>query len=123
MAQQDYFKVSAFLDGQYMLQVTSIERETDSGQQRVDLLNEGLGGFTPGSGSVKITVNYAVPIGGPEFDYHDMCVEGRYISMQLPLGAKDYIGVGKVLTDKVGQSTGASTEGTITWEGELKPLS
>lgn len=118
--QQDYAKLATFMDGNYLEQLTSASVEWDASQQRVDLLNEGLGGFTPGSGSCKIELGFAVPIGGPEAEYIENLVDGAYVTMQMGLGKKSYVGKGKIMTCRISQSTGAAVEGTLTWEGEFK---
>jgi len=102
-----------------MRQLSSVQVEFDGGQQRVDLLNEGLGGFTPGSGAVTITIGYLMPIGGTEFDYAGNVVNGAIVAMQIGLGSQSYAGNGKITNTSISQSTGASVEGTMTWVGEL----
>lgn len=110
------------MDSNVLTQITKLDAEWDSGQQRVDLLNEGLAGFTPGSGDVKITVGFVVPIGGLEDDYVGKLVVGQYVAMQMFIGPKDYNGNGKLMNIKIGQSVNASTEGTAEWMGELKQI-
>ena len=122
MALQDYSKLSAFVDQNYLIQITQISVSTESGQQEVDLLNEGLGGFTPGSGRVRINLGYVVPIGGPEFNFQAAAANGTYHTLQVPLGPLTSAGTGKFTEDEFSQSTNASTEGTCTWVGELKPV-
>jgi hypothetical protein len=89
----------------------------------VNLLNEGLGGFTPGTGSCKITLGFAIPIGGTEQPYQQDAANGAYIRMQLGVGDVSYIGTGKIHNVKISQSVNAAAEGTLDWEGELKPMS
>lgn len=119
MALNDYAKLVLFMDGTNITQLTSVEAEWDSGQQPVNLLVEGLGGFTPGSGSVNVTIGYAVPIGGLEYAYLKKLVQGAYIDLQLGVGSEAYAGRGKIMTSRIGQSTGASVEGTATWSGQF----
>jgi hypothetical protein len=121
--QQDYARLAIFYSNNALTQVTSIALNTESGQQRVDLLNEGLGGWTPGSGSVSIEIGFVVPIGGQEDTFQEDCATGKYVTMQIPIGRKSYIGKGKVTSVKISQSTNASTEGSLSWEGSLSPLS
>jgi hypothetical protein len=122
LAIQDYANLSIFYNGNALTQITSISHTTESGQQRVDLLNEGVGGFTPGSGSCEIEVGFVVPIGGLEDTFQEDCANGTYVTLQIPIGSKDYIGRGKLMNVKISQSTGAVTEGTWTWTGQLKPI-
>jgi len=122
MAFTDFAKLSAFYKGNALTKLTSITITTESGQQRVDLLNEGLAGFTPGSGSVEIEIGFAVPIGGLEDTFQEDCATGAIVEMQIPIGSKDYIGLGKVMNVKISQTTAQNVEGTFTWSGQLKPI-
>lgn len=122
MAFTDFAKLTAFYKGNTLTKLTSIAMTTESGQQRVDLLNEGLAGFTPGSGSVEVEIGFAVPIGGLEDTFQEDCATGAIVEMQIPVGAKDYIGLGKVMNVKISQTTAQNVEGTFTWSGQLKPL-
>ncbi len=122
MALQDYARLSVFYNGNALTQITSLSHTTNSGQQRVDLMNEGLGGFTPGPGDCTVDVGYAVPIGGTEDTFQEDCASGKFVSLQIPIGAKNYLGLGKIMTNTVSGSTGANVEGTFSWTGELRPL-
>ncbi len=118
----DFAKLNAFYKGNWLTTLNSISISTESGQQRVDLLNEGLAGFTPGSGSVEIEIGFAVPIGGLQDTFQEDCANGVIVEMQIPIGGKDYIGLGKVMSVKISQSTSQNVEGTFTWSGQLKPI-
>jgi hypothetical protein len=122
VALQDYAKLAILYNGNALTQLTSLEHETNSGQQRIDLLNEGLSGFTPGSGDCTINIGYAVPIGGAEATFQEDCASGTYVTLQMFQGVKSYIGRGKILNNKVSQSTNNPVEGTCQWLGELKPI-
>lgn len=119
MANQDYAKLPVFIDGTHITQLTSVEYEIDGGQQRVDLLHEGLGGFTPGSGSVTINIGYAVPIGGLEYPYLKRIAAGQYVDMQIGVGSEAYAGRGKIMSSRLSQSVNSSVEGTMTFVGEF----
>jgi hypothetical protein len=116
---QDYARLPVFMDGNYLQQITSIDISWDGGLQRVDLLNEGLGGFTPGSGAVTINIGFAVPIGGTEADFVENLVDGAVVKMQVGIGRKAYIGSGKIQNAKISQSVNANVEGTCEWMGEF----
>jgi len=122
VALQDYARLGLIYSGNALTQLTSVGMSTNSGQQRIDLLNEGLAGFTPGSGDVTIDIGYAIPIGGPEAPYQQDCASGAFVTMQVFEGALSYIGRGKIITNSVSQSVNAAAEGTCQWMGELKPL-
>lgn len=118
---QDYATMAAFVNSNALQQITSIEHVTNSGQQRVDLLNEGLGGFSPGPGDCEINIGFVVPIGGPEENFQAICARGEYVDLQIFQGPLSFAGRGKFLTVRVNRSTNQSLEGTINWLGELKP--
>lgn len=118
-ALQDYAKLYVFYNGVYLEQITSAEKVTNSGNQRIDLLNEGLGGFSSGSGDVTITIGFVIPIGGTEADFEEDCALKKFVSMQIGQGSKDYVGTGKLESVSVSQSVNAAAEGTFTWIGEL----
>lgn len=122
MALSDFARLSIFYDGDALIYVTSIQGTTNSGQQRVDIMDVGLAGYTPGSGDVTISVGYAVPVAGTEKPYQADCANGRYVTLQLQQGAQYYIGQGKIMDVDVSGSAGANTEGTFNWTGELKPM-
>lgn len=86
-------------------------------------MNEGLGGFTPGSGDVTLEIGFAIPIGGQEFPYQRKCADGEYVTMQVPIGGDQYSGLGKLLTCEISQSANGNTEGSCTWTGELAAAS
>jgi hypothetical protein len=121
-AQSDFAKLACFYNGSYLAYTTSVSLGGESGQQRVELLNEGLGGFTPGSGAVTISIGFAIPIGGTEQPFWDHMQSGAYVDLQVPIGGVDYIGTGKITTVNFEQSVGSPTSGTLEWTGELLPL-
>jgi hypothetical protein len=125
MAQQDYATLKVFAAEQggaliQLRQLTSAQMSTEGGHQRVDLLNEGLGGFSPGSGSVRISLGFAVPVSGLEFPFQQAAANGNFVTMQFGVGAEAYVGTGKVQTESINQSVNAAVEGSVEWEGELK---
>ncbi len=122
MALQDYARLGAFYNGNALTQLTSVSIVTNSGNQRVDLMNEGLGGFTPGPGDITIEIGFAVPIGGTEDEFQEDCANRAFVTLQIPIGRKYYIGRGKIESVSISGSAGANVEGSFTWTGELKPL-
>ena len=122
MAAQDYAQLAIFYNGNSLTQITSIKFKTNSGQQVLHLLNEGVGGFTPGSGSTEIEVGFVVPIGGTEDTFQEDCTNGSFVTLQIPIGPKDYIGRGKLMDVEIQQAVNQVTEGTFTWTGPLKAI-
>lgn len=122
MALQDYARLGVFYNSNALTQLTSIGLTTNSGQQRIDLLNEGLAGFTPGSGDCTVDIGFVVPIGGTEDTFQEDCATGTFVTLQIPIGRKSYIGRGKIQSVHVSQATNANVEGTFNWMGELKEI-
>ncbi len=121
-AQSDFAQAKVFYNGSPITQITSMSMTTNAANQRVDLLDGGLAGFTAGSGDVTLEIGFVVPIGGLEFDYQQDCANHAFVDMQVFIGRQNYIGRGKIDTNQISQSVGASMEGSFTWVGELKPL-
>jgi hypothetical protein len=114
--------MTVFIDGQHLIQISQISVEMENGEQQVFTLNEGLAGFSPGSGITNVTINYIIPASGFEFNFAD-AVHGRgYHTVQVAAGATDYIGEGKFLNNSISQSTGAASEGTVSFSGEFAPF-
>jgi len=122
MALNDYARLAILYNGNPLTQITSISHTTNSGLQRVDLMNEGLGGFTPGPGDCSIEVGFVIPISGTEGKFQEDCANGAFVTLQVPIGRKDYIGTGKIQSVSISGSTGGNVEGTFSWLGELKAL-
>lgn len=108
------------LDGRQVKQIESIDHETDSGQQIVLLLNEGVGGFTPGSGQTTVSGVLYVPIGGFEEPVQEYCAEGSYHTFQIGLGPKAVVNSGKFQNVKISASTGQATQVSFTFVGDVK---
>ncbi len=121
MALQDHATVKVFVNNEPMTTLTSASKKTNSGQQPVNILEAGLAGFSPGSGSVEIVLNYTIPIGGPEFDFDSMAARGEYVDIQFWQGRKSYAGRGKIIDSNAEQSVNNPYGGTVNWLGELKP--
>ncbi len=117
----DYAVLKLFVNQSPSTQHTSLEKTTTNNDQKVNLLETGLAGFTPGGGEVSIKIGYAIPIGGPEFDFESMAARREDVDMQFWQGAVSYSGRGRIMEGSVSQSTGANAEGTATWNGPMKP--
>lgn len=123
VAQQDYAVFKAFLNGAPILNVESIDIETESGVQPVHLLGEGLGGFTSGSGMVTLVIGIKIPIGGQEHPFQQMAANEEYVEMQVFVGRESYNGRGKFTNVKLTSSADSAAQGTVTFLGPKKPLS
>lgn len=122
MAAKDYANLQVFVDQSYEPEVTSISLKTASGEQRIDLLNEGFGGFTSGSGACTVDIGFVVPKTGLSYPWQQKCANKEWVTMQIVVGDKQFAGIGKFLTTDISQSVNAGAEGTASWEGALSPL-
>lgn len=120
MALQDFSRPVVFFDQQQVKLAESWDHETDPGQMPVMILNEGLGGFTPGAGKCTFGGTLYVPIGGFEKPVQAWAVEGSYHTVQFGLGPQAYVGIGKFTNVKISGSTTQSVQVTFTWMGEMK---
>lgn len=118
---REHARLAVFVDGTYLVEVTSIEFTTESGQIRVDTF-EGLAGFTPGSGKCGVKLGLAIPISGQEYPFQEACANGVLLPMQIPCGQKSFMGIGKLMDVAISQSVNASAEESVTWEGGLSAL-
>ena len=121
MALQDHARLPVFFNSQYLSEVTDIRIHTESGQLVIETL-EGLVGFSPGAGKCTVTMKVAVPIGGTEAPFQQICANGGYCTMQIGCGAVSYEGTGKIIDTSVGQTTHSAADGAINWTGELKAM-
>ncbi len=123
IAQQDYAQLKGLFNGSPILQITSLGLNGESGIQPVNLLHEGLGGFSGGTGSVTVELGFVVPIGGQEFDFFGIMAREEYCTFQVFCGRQSYSGKGKINNVNITQSTDTATAGTLTWTGPKKPMS
>ena len=117
MALVEGLKLSAFLDGGFIKYCTSISFVTESGNIPMETLNEGLSGFTEGTGDVTIEVGLTLPSTGPEYRYQQICAQSIVCSMQIGLGAESYAAQGKIMSCSFSQTVNGGAEGTFTWKG------
>ena len=122
VAQQDYAQFKAFVNGAPAINVTSIGIVTESGVQPVQLLGEGLGGWTSGSGQVTIELGILVPIGGQEHPYQQMAANEEFVDFQVFVGRDTYNGRGKFTNVNLTHSTDSPASGTVTFIGPKKPF-
>lgn len=119
---QNYARMSVLVNGTAITDLISVTHKTESGQQTVFLLNEGLGGFTPGSGSCHVDLEFAVPIKGPNSAFQQDCAVGAFATLQINVGAQFFVGAGKYESAEFSTSVNSSVSGKVSWIGELKPM-
>ena len=120
MALQDYARAVVFFDGRQVKLAESWDLELESGQQPILILNEGLGGFTPGAGQANFGGTLYVPVGGFEEPVDEWVVDGNYVTVQFGVGPNAYVGNGKFTNVKISQSTNQALQVTFQWVGEKK---
>jgi hypothetical protein len=118
MAMQDFAKLSAYVDTAYQVFLTSISINGENGEQLVRTF-EGLAGFSPGTGVMTVEFGYVIPIGGEDYPFWNKMVNREYVQLQLPVGAKTIVGLGKILTTGISQDVDGAIAGTASWTGEL----
>lgn len=122
MALTQYARSTLFFDGVELEHITSLEHKTNGGWVPVKTLKKGLSGFSPTGGHVEIRVGVAIPIGGPEAEFQPKCINGETVTLQMPIGSKDYIGEGQIMNADFSQSTDKELIGSFDWMGEVAPL-
>jgi hypothetical protein len=110
LAQKDYLRLAALIDGQFQAEATSISINGQSGAQAVETIANGLSGKTPGSPRIEFALTSAVPTGGMEFDFVEATRAGTYHEVQLVYGTKTIVSKGWFQDFSLSQSTNASTE-------------
>lgn len=118
-ALNDHLRLAVLIDGQLQTECSNIQINGQSGAQAVETLR-GLAGKTPGSKRLEFTGNYAVPLGGPEFDFWGSIDKGTYHEIQIPIGAKSIIAKGWFQEAGISQSVNANTEQTAHFIGQLQ---
>ncbi|MCZ2439650.1 MAG: hypothetical protein LC119_05680 [Burkholderiales bacterium] len=111
-------KLRLIIDGEVQAQCTQISVNLDGQAVRVDTL-EGLAGKTEGAKSLEIDGNWAVPLGGLEFDFVTAIADGTYHEVQIPIGNKTIVTRGWFQSGSLSQSVNAATEASAKFIGEL----
>lgn len=122
MAQNDFAILGSIYAGNALAKITSISMQTNSGLQRVDTIGEGLSGFTSGTGDVTVDIGFVIPLQGPEAEFQEHAANHTTVELEVFIGAKTYVGKGKVMTCTISQSVNQAAEGTMQWVGPLKPI-
>ena len=121
MALQDHARLPVFFNSAYQTEITDIRITTESGQLVIET-TEGMAGFSPGSGKVNVAMKVAIPIGGTEAPFQQICAKGEYCTVQIGCGSVSYEGTGKIITTSHGQGVNQAADCDVNWTGELKPF-
>lgn len=117
-----YGQAKLHYNGNPVNKITSASWRGESGLQPVNLMNEGLDGFSIGSGMSTIEWSGPIPKEGPEHSYRRDFTEHRDVEMQYTSGAESYAAVGKIITYEESQSDNEVLSFTATWQGRLQPF-
>lgn len=117
-----YAKGYVFFNGSALVEVTSMERVTESGLVQVKTLEKDLAGYTVGGGQVTLNISYVTPIGGQEQPIQEIVANRESVTVQQGWGPKAYMATGKILRDTTSQGVDANAEGSFEWEGPLKAV-
>jgi hypothetical protein len=118
---QDYSLIKLFYNDSEVKQINRVNRVLNANNQPMMLMNEGLGGFSPGSAECTIEWECPIPIGGTEYDYEGDEMSGAYVKLQMFVGRRSYAGLGKIQTTTTEGSSGSPSSINISWQGEAKP--
>ena len=117
-------KIFLFVDGDKIGRLQDLELTSDSGKVRVNDIETGFAGFSVGAGAVTVTGKCYVPLGGLEqFDFVSAATQsGGTHEVQVPVGAKSYIGEGYFEQAKITGATDTATEVSFTFIGQSNAL-
>jgi hypothetical protein len=122
MPNTNYAQAKLHFRGNPVNKLTSCAWRGESGLQVVNLMNEGLDGFSIGSGSCTIEWSFPIPATGAEHPYETAFVNKEDVDLQYTRGNKSYAGTGKIMTYEESQSDNEVLSGTATWQGKLLPF-
>jgi len=118
----DYARQVVFINGVEATLAESFEMKTESGEQPILILNEGLAGFTPGAGQTTISGTLYVPVGGFQIDVQSFCANGEYVPIQYGVGPVAYVGTGKFTEVTISGGVNEPVKVQFTWLGEKKAM-
>jgi hypothetical protein len=118
----DYARQVVFINNVEATLAESFEMKTESGEQPILILNEGLAGFTPGAGQTTISGTLYVPVGGFQIDVQSFCANGEYVPIQYGVGPVAYVGTGKFTEVTISGGVNEPVKVQFTWLGEKKAM-
>ena len=119
MANTIYGQAKVFYNAAPITKITSVTYTPNPGIQPVSIMNEGLDGFSIGSGDTQIEVGFAIPATGTEFDFSRDLALHIDVRLQYSRGDKAFAGVGKLTAYSETQSDNEVLSGSFTWQGKL----
>ena len=114
-----YAKGSIFVKGKLMAQATGIEAEHRSGGQRVETIELGFAGRSPGAKGATVTIDLVVPASGEEEDFVKVMNDDEEIEIVIAGAGKKKIFKGFIDTTR--ESYRVNTVSARTVVGDCKP--
>ncbi len=118
---QDFALLKLFYNGSPITMITRIKRMVNANNVPIQVLGEGLAGYTDGSGECTMDWDAPIPIGGTEFDYEGDCTAKNFVDMQIFVGRRSYAGRGKLQSAETSQEQGAAATIAVSWTGAFTP--
>lgn len=122
MALQSYAQIQFFVNGAPVTQKTRVKRTLTMNRTPINLLGQGLAGYSEGLPELTHELDAPIPIGGHEFDYEGMAHRNEFVETQIFIGSRSYAGLGVIQVVDTGQEAGAAASTSITWTGEARPV-
>jgi hypothetical protein len=121
MASTSYARASAVIDGEFQVELQNVQITMQPGKSQVNTLAKGFSGFSPGSPTVQITFESAIPRGGQEFNFLDAALANTDYEIQIRAGADTYRSVGQFTDANAGQGVDAAATAGATFIGTALP--
>jgi hypothetical protein len=119
---QTYALIQFFVNGAPVVQKTRITRSLTANRTPVNLMGEGLSGYTDGIPELTHEFDAPVPIGGHEFDYEGMLTRNEFVETQIFIGARSYAGLGVIQSAVTTQEAGGAASTAVSWTGAATPV-
>ena len=111
-----------FVNGELRDRVQSMKIELDGGYQDVVCIGQGLVGFSSGAKKCTLDLTEVIRNSGIETECWNWCFNEEWVDLQIGVGAKDFVGTGKVKTTSLSTSTDKPADVTWQWVGEAQLL-
>ena len=111
MALQDYTKATILVNGVVLIEATSISVDHKLGTQPINTIEKGFAGISPGSSSIEVKIQSAVPRVGTDIDFTGLARARTLLDVVLFARAKKVKTKGYIMD--VSESYGADKAAEI----------
>jgi hypothetical protein len=111
MALQDYTKATILVNGVVLIEATSISVDHKLGNQPINTIEKGFAGISPGSSSIEVKIQSAVPRVGTDIDFTGLARARTLLDVVLFARAKKVKTKGYIMD--VSESYGADKAAEI----------